>query len=121
VRLYHSTTPEAAEKIAADGFRDSSGHYGTSREHSGVWLSDVPLDENEGTSGNTLLFVDFALSEEEIADFEWIEEWKTYREWQIPADLINENASVRVATEEEADEAIERAWKLRLEQERTEP
>ena len=113
MRLYHATTPEAAEKIVADGFRDSSGFYMIARETSGVWLSDVPLDDNEGASGDTLLFVDLALSEEEIAKYEWIEEWKTYREWQIPADLVNENASIRIATEEEADEETERCRELR--------
>jgi len=66
------------------------------------------------TVGDSVLLVDLALSGKEIAQFEWIEEGKPYREWQIPAKLINENASIRVATEEEVDEAIERGWKLRL-------
>ena len=66
------------------------------------------------TVGYSVLLVDLALSGKEIAQFEWIEEGKPYREWQIPAKLINENASIRVATEEEVDEAIERGWKLRL-------
>ena len=112
MRLYHTTTPEAAEEIVADWFRDSSGFYMISRETSGVWLSDLPLDANEGTKGDTVLLVDLALSEKEIAQFEWIEEGKPYREWQIPAKLINENASIRVATEEETDEETERCRDL---------
>ena len=114
MRLYHTTTPEAAEKIVSDGFRDSTGFYLIARETSGVWLSNVPLDANEGTTGDTVLLVDSVLSEKEIAQFEWIEEGKPYREWQIPAKLINENASIRVATDEEVDEAKERHRKLRL-------
>ena len=41
--LYHRTTAANAEQILRDGFRDCVGFYGTTREHSGVWLSDVPL------------------------------------------------------------------------------
>lgn len=62
-----------------------------------------------------MLLVDLTLSEEHIAQFEWIEQGKPYREWQIPANLINENASIRLATEEEIDEAEESGWKLRVE------
>ena len=104
MRLYHVTTVENAENILADGFRDTIGYYMTSREWSGVWLSNIPLDANEGARGDTLLFVDLELLERDIADFEWVEEFKSYREWLIPAQLINENASIRVATEEEADD-----------------
>ena len=104
MRLYHVTTIESAEKIMADGFRDSVGSYMTAREWSGVWLSNMPLDANEGAKGDTLLLVDLELSEPDIADFEWVEEMKGYREWLIPAQLINENASIRVATEEESDD-----------------
>lgn len=115
MRLYHSTTPESAEKIVADGFRDSSGYYMIHDETKGVWLADMPLDASEGTKGGTVLLVDLTLSKEQIAQFEWIEEGKPYREWQIPAKLINENASIRLATEEEVDEAEESGWKLRVE------
>jgi len=33
------------------------------------------------------------LPEQTIADYEWIEDGKTYREWLVPARLINEQAS----------------------------
>ena len=115
MRLYPSTTPESAEKIVADGFRDSSGYYMIPDKTSGVWLAEMPLDANEGTRGDTTLIVDLAVSEQDIAEYEWIEEGKPYREWQIPAKLINENASIRLATEEEVDEAEEIGWKLRRE------
>jgi hypothetical protein len=46
--LFHRT--DAAEEILQDGFKDGSGMYlfDVDRPLSGVWLSDVPLDVNEG-------------------------------------------------------------------------
>jgi hypothetical protein len=89
--LYHRTHAPVAKRILSDGFRDGSGTYMTSEEHSGVWLSNVPLDENEGASGDTLLQVE--LLEQTIADYEWIEDGKPYREWLVPARLLNERTN----------------------------
>lgn len=85
MRLFHRT--DAAAAILSDGFCDTSGSYGTSREHSGVWLSDTPLEVNDGVEGAGLLAVE--IPEDEIADFEWVEEFKTYREWLVPAAIVN--------------------------------
>ena len=52
--VYHRTTQEAASSILADGFRDGEGTYLTSEIHRGVWVSDSPLDANEGASGCVL-------------------------------------------------------------------
>jgi len=60
----------------------------TTHEHTGVWLSNVPLDVNEGARGDTLLQVELPV--ETINDYEWIEEGKPYREWLVPARLINQ-------------------------------
>jgi hypothetical protein len=63
MRLYHRTTRAAADAILARGFVDHEGHYGLTDDAGqpvvlrGVWLSDVPLDANEGTRGDTLLLV----------------------------------------------------------------
>jgi len=90
VTLYHRTTEGIATRIAADGFRDSEDYYGTENLHSGVWLSDRPLDADEGAVGNALLRVELNIGDREIAQFEWIEDGKPYREWLIPACLIDE-------------------------------
>ena len=49
--FFHRTTEAAARTILADGFQDGTGLYLTAMWHSGVWLSDVPLDSNEGAMG----------------------------------------------------------------------
>jgi hypothetical protein len=98
--LYHRTSAEIAERILRDGFRDGRGTYMTTREHSGVFLSNVPLDINEGADGDTLLQVE--MPEQTIANYEWREDGKPYREWLVPAKLVNEKASgVCVVNEDE--------------------
>jgi len=95
--LWHRTRAAAAESILREGFRDGYRRYMTDREFSGVWLSDRPLDSNEDACGDALLRVVLACTENEISDFEWIEEGKTYREWLIPAAFVNERAEVTLA------------------------
>jgi hypothetical protein len=101
MKLYHKTMAEAARTILLDGFQDRTGYYMTETLHAGVWLSDSPLDVNSGgLGGESLLVVTFDGPEGEIADFEWIEEGKGYREWLIPAALVNSRMTVRPARED---------------------
>ncbi|MGC1766557.1 MAG: hypothetical protein WA769_26990 [Pseudolabrys sp.] len=80
--LYHVTSSESAAAIKRDGFRDTGG------EHHGVWLSDRPLDASEGAP-YTVIAVDLPLSKADLDQYEWKEEGKGYREWLIPAAVIN--------------------------------
>ena len=95
--LYHVTTAERAAEIVRSGFRDWRGTYGTAQEHVGVWFSDTPLEVNDGVTGDTVLEVMLGVSESAIADFEWVEEGKGYREWLIPADFVNRYGTLRGA------------------------
>lgn len=83
--FYQRTTPEASAAILAGGFRDGCGTYMTDREFSGVWLSDRPLDENDGACGEALLTITVDANPD---DYEWVEEGKSYREWLVPAALL---------------------------------
>jgi|GraSoi_2013_40cm_1033754.scaffolds.fasta_scaffold177596_1 hypothetical protein len=96
ITLYHRTALADARQIVADGFRDREGYYLKDRLRSGVWVSDRPLDENEGGCGNALIRIELAKDEHEIAAFEWIEEGKSFREWLMPASLINEFGTVEI-------------------------
>src|SRR6516165_2348302 len=108
--FYHRTTDECAGLILRDGFRDGTGTYMTDQLWTGVWLSNVPLDGNEGASGNVLLQVELP-SEEIVADYEWIEEGEGmgYREWLIPAALINTEGKITVVEEDGEDVAMDAA------------
>ncbi len=101
--FYHRTTSESAKSILQTGFVDGHGKYMTSEMFSGVWISDQPLDANEGARGNTLLALTFdaEFSESDLAPYEWVEEHKGYREWLVPAALLNQKSTVQI---EEVDE-----------------
>jgi hypothetical protein len=95
--LYHRTSAANAAQILRNGFRDGVGHYLTDQEWVGAWVSNVSPEVNEGAEGDTLLQVE--LSEQAVADYEWIEEDEPYREWLVLADLIDGQASVHVVDE----------------------
>lgn len=104
--LYHVTNDKSAESILTSGFRDNTGTYMTGEEHTGVWVSNIPLDENEGAAGGIVLKITSALSEVDIGGFEWIEEDKPYREWLVPAQLLNSTSQVsQLGPDEEAEAA----------------
>jgi hypothetical protein len=100
--FYHRT--DAAEAILREGFRDAEGSYmliGTTLR--GVFVSDKPLDSNEGAIGDQLLKI--ALPDDccDLSYYELVEEEKPYREWCLPADVINRFGSVRLLSGEEED------------------
>src|ERR1035441_8378729 len=94
--LFHRTNPQSARDILQQGFRDGTGNYLTDHTFSGVWLSDTPLDENEGAFGDILLEVNVDMQEAELREHEWIEEGKPYREFLVPAAKINSRMKVRI-------------------------
>ena len=96
MKLYHVTTAEAARSIMREGFRDSAGYYMTDIWLEGIWLSDQMLDVNEGAEGDTVLAVTLSAPLATLADYELIEEGKGYREWCVPARIINAVGRVRV-------------------------
>ncbi len=93
--LYHRT--HNADAILAEGFKDGAGYYMTDRLWSGVWLSDRPLDVNEGPKCYTLLAVE--IPEETILPYEWVDEGKPYREFLVPVELANRHRPFSVAQE----------------------
>src|SRR5262249_19765522 len=93
--VFHRTTQAVAEQILRSGFRDHTARYLTDREWTGVWVSDRPLDNSEGASGETLLQIEVA--EPLISAYEWVEEGKPYREWLIPATVLNRDGEAKLA------------------------
>ena len=90
---YHRTA--VAERILAHGFRDYTGSYGLDgATRTGVFLSDVPPDEDEGAAGEDLLQVTLP-GELDISEYEIVEEGLGYREWCVPAALLNEHSYIR--------------------------
>ena len=95
-KLYHRTNRVAAWRIMRHGFRDSTNYYMTQRMESGVWLSSLPPVP---ASGDVLLQVDTDLEENELAQYELVTKTKTgYREWLVPAAVINPRMKVSVVS-----------------------
>src|SRR5260370_37213563 len=100
-RYYHTT--DAADAILRDGFRDATGSYMFATiELTGVWLGDTIMDINEGATGDQVLCVEWP-DDVSLDEFEIIEDEKPYREWCVPAALINSRASVRPTTYDEVE------------------
>ena len=97
MKLFHRT--HSADAILKEGFRDTAGTYGTGQVFQGVWLSKTPLDVNEGAAGDTLLVIN--IPEEVVAEYEWIEEGKPYREFLLPAEIVNRHGPPRIVSQEE--------------------
>ncbi len=114
MKLFHRTP--AAETILREGFRDAVGYYLTDRLHEGVWLSTVPRDANDGAQGTDLLEVD--IPEEDVAPHEWIEEGHPYREFLVPAAIVNRFPVRRILQDEEHARfvPIEEWWRDHLRQ-----
>ncbi len=90
--VYH-TTPSAVE-ILMGGFRDGCGTDSTSNVYQGVWLADHPLDANDGAEGDTVLRMN--ISEDVVLEWERVEDGKSYREFLVPAEVVNRYCSPTV-------------------------
>jgi len=102
VKLYLSTTEAQAHRILNEGFRTLHNVSG----FEGVLLADQPLDENSGRLGDEHLVVDIAdavVDEYEIVADEPMPNGSRhsglgYREWIVPAPVLNEHGQVRLLT-----------------------
>lgn len=112
---FHTT--DAAEAILASGFRDGTGNYlvvGVTL--TGVFIADHPVDCNEGAKGDQVLAIEVpdAL---DLDEYEIVQEDGDmgYREWCVPAHLLNARAAIRLLTEAEVTDqfiaAHEAAWR----------
>src|ERR1700686_4282618 len=50
---------------------------------------------------DVLLEVALDMGEDDLASYEWSEEGKPYREWLIPAAIVNARATVRIVEDED--------------------
>ena len=103
IRLFHVTSKEAASAIVAGGFVTPAGHYGYLGDLRGCFVSAAPLSVMEGAKGDTALEVIIDSTPEQMF-YEWeiIEDFKPYREWCIPAEILN-RGTIRQLPEDEVD------------------
>lgn len=88
---YHATFSDVALKnILEHGFQDTVGGYGVVRmQLAGVWLSDRPLMAGEGGLSGFEPLIRLEIPEDALREFELVNEGGTYREWFVPARVVN--------------------------------
>jgi hypothetical protein len=79
----------------------------------GVRVADTPLDGNEGARGDQVFRVEFP-DTVDLGEFELVEEegGTGYREWYLPAGLIDSHATVTWMTDDAVDEVKARRWQF---------
>jgi hypothetical protein len=93
--LFHGTSRKRAVTILEKGFSDGIARY-SQYVLTGVRLSQQGPDPNF-LGKKTFLEVDTNLSESELSAYEWIEEGQEFREFFVPAVLVNSRSSVKMA------------------------
>jgi hypothetical protein len=87
VRVFHRTWSRNAKSILKTGFEDRKGSHFTRTERTGVFVSAVPLDSNEGADGDVLLSIEVPINV--LNEYCWNESGKLYREYLVPAEILN--------------------------------
>ena len=63
----------------------------------GVWTTDHRhLEATIPGVGETLIEVTLDVPDTEIEGYEWVDDEKSYREFLLPADLVNTRATLRI-------------------------
>jgi hypothetical protein len=94
--FYHRTNSDNAREIIDSGFRNSSGYFLSNRIWTGVWLSSIPIDSEAGVEDDALLMVKLEMDEPQLSRWEWTAEGRSFREWLLPAAMINRCATIEV-------------------------
>lgn len=105
IRVYHRTSNFVADIIDREGFGDAAARDGFPV---GVWVSNVPFDNNNQTNrpvGGPVFQIELeGISREQMFhEFEVIMAGKPYREFIIPKELLNSFKRTRMSSGE-ADE-----------------
>ena len=85
MKLFHRTTN--AEEILKNGFQDMQGQHQSTSNLRGILMTDEPLQTKEDSTGFDLLVLD--IPEELVTPYEWTDPGKPYREFVVPAELVN--------------------------------
>jgi hypothetical protein len=95
MRLYHVTDRGSAERILSDGFEDAEVLHDDSELLVGVWLADRCLAGEDdvgprlGPVADVALWID--LPTDAVDPYERTDPRKPYREFCVPADVVNDH------------------------------
>ena len=112
MRLYHVTDRGSAELITEQGFQDAEVIHDERELLIGVWLSDRCLAGEDdvgprlGPVADVAIWLDMAAAE--VEPYERTDPEKPYREFCVPADMVNEHEIGGVQELQEFDVAERR-------------
>jgi hypothetical protein len=95
MRLYHVTDRESAEMIIEQGFQDAEVIHDDTEALVGVWLADRCLAGEDdvgprlGPVADAALWLD--VPDGAVEPYERTDPEKPYREFCVPADVVNEH------------------------------
>lgn len=102
VILFHRTLVSLAREIVKDGFADEKWGFGDDEDSGraltavGVWLTDRPVDPDDGPPGAAVLEVVLDAPEDELAGFEIHGVLPEARLFVVPAAYVNPRANIRI-------------------------
>jgi hypothetical protein len=102
MKLFQRTSIAEATDIVRNGFKDGKWRFESrDRENEplkrvGVWLTDRPLSDSEGPTGDAVLEVELSLSDESMRAFELEGIFWDTRLWVIPAEILNPASKSRI-------------------------
>ncbi|MSR05805.1 MAG: hypothetical protein EXR93_01855 [Gemmatimonadetes bacterium] len=101
--LYHRTLVSLARGIVKEGFGDEKWRFGDDENTGqmlsaeGVWLTDRPVDLEDGPPGAAVLEVEIDLDEESLTGFEIHGVLEGVRLFVVPAATVNPRSRIRIA------------------------
>ena len=101
--LFHRTLVSLARGILKDGFGDEKWRFGDDQESGelltaeGVWLTDQPMDLEDGPPGAAVLEVEIDLEEEALSGFEIHGVLEGVRLFVVPAATVNPRSRIRIS------------------------
>lgn len=100
--LFHRTSVSQARAIVKAGFEDEKWNFeadnvtGETVKAIGVWLTDRPLDPEEGPPGAAVLEITLPLPEAALAPFQVHGALADAQLWIIPARVANQHTGIRL-------------------------
>ena len=100
-------TTSAGAEILEKGFLDSTGSYMmVNTTLTGVWVGDHIHSINDGIHGDDVL--EIVIDEVHVSPFEVrdLSGKQDFREWCVPASVLNDYGEVRLLSDDEVDEVM---------------
>ena len=102
--FYHRTNAVDAREIIDSGFSNASGYFMNNRIWTCVCLSSIPIEGEPDAEVDSLLMVKLKIDERELSRWEWAGQGRSYREWLVPAAIVNRCAVVEMVHHEVVDQ-----------------